>query len=554
MDYNIFIKKINQIKTTKFGLIRFIIPKDFLDSLLNNFQADKELKNEILLNTKRNGLKRNLEKNKITLVVFEIMELIALNFNADYIIVVPYDNIKKEIDLEEIEIYPVNYIYKINYNYNKIQIVKGYINYKDFIIKNNNNYLGDSTNELLNEPKDIREREKEKEQEKDESKVIKRINKDSGEVSLHNSKLLEENVINQVNITDAKLSINKNNNNNDIMKREKSNNPNQKEKETEKSSENDTDELYNNEKIHNISQKYYKQLSFRNLNAQKISTFKNIKNKNEESKNTNESNINLKDDKKENEENISKNELINKYLFDDSKLTINLFSFEGESLKPIGLYNPSVYCFLICVLQVLLSIPELNFYFLSKLYLPKDKKNNMSKYARKENNTKICDAFHDFIQLYLLGRDAIEIPLELKRICIKLLGGMRMHDCQEFFVCFLEALQDELNTKEKYNIPENSSIQLRWITYRKSNNSFIDSIFTGLMRSTVQCKKCECKSFAYDPFIDLSVSINKSKNLEKCIKQYFENEKIDCEYKCDNCKKISKVSGYIFIINGHFRQ
>ena len=74
------------------------------------------------------------------------------------------------------------------------------------------------------------------------------------------------------------------------------------------------------------------------------------------------------------------------------------------------------------------------------------------------------------------------------------------------------------------------------------------------MRSTVQCKKCEYKSFTYDPFIDLSVSINKSKNLEKCIKQYFENEKIDCEYKCDNCKKLSKVSEYIFIINDYFRQ
>ena len=128
-----------------------------------------------------------------------------------------------------------------------------------------------------------------------------------------------------------------------------------------------------------------------------------------------------------------------------------------------------------------------------------------------------------------------------------------MHDCQEFFVCFLEALQDELNSKEKYNIPENSSMQLRWILYRQSNNSFIDSVFTGLMRSTVQCKQCHYKSFAYDPFIDLSVSINKYKNLEKCLKQYFEKEKIDSEYKCDNCKKVSKVSKLInYII--FFRQ
>jgi hypothetical protein len=63
------------------------------------------------------------------------MEFIVLNFHADFIIIVPYDNLKKEIDLEEIEIYPVDDINKINYIYNKIPIVKGYINYTDFIIK-----------------------------------------------------------------------------------------------------------------------------------------------------------------------------------------------------------------------------------------------------------------------------------------------------------------------------------------------------------------------------------------------------------------------------------
>ena len=188
---------------------------------------------------------------------------------------------------------------------------------------------------------------------------------------------------------------------------------------------------------------------------------------------------------------------------------------------------------MICILQALLSIPELNYYFLSKIYLI----NNLN-----ENDTIICDAFHDFIKSYLFGKKCIEIPTPLKRICIQLLGGMRMHDCQEFFVCFLEALQEELNNKEKLNIPENASWEQKWILYRKVNNSFIDSIFTGLMRSCVQCKKCNFKSYTYDPFIDLSVSINKNKNLEKCLKQYFENEKIDCEYKCDNCKQISKVS------------
>ena len=121
-----------------------------------------------------------------------------------------------------------------------------------------------------------------------------------------------------------------------------------------------------------------------------------------------------------------------------------------------------------------------------------------------------------------------------------------MHDCQEFLVCFLEALQDELNTKEKVNIPENITMEQKWILYRKVNYSFIDSVFTGLMRSTVECKQCAHKSITYDPFIDLSVSINKYKNVEKCLKQYFEKEKIDCEYKCEKCKQVSKVSANIF--------
>ena len=146
-----------------------------------------------------------------------------------------------------------------------------------------------------------------------------------------------------------------------------------------------------------------------------------------------------------------------------------------------------------------------------------------------------------------MGKRYISIHKQLFRICNNLLGGMRMHDSQEFFVCFLDEIQKELNSNEKCIIPEKASMEERWIIYRKINNSFIDSIFTGLMRSTVQCKKCKYKSSTYEPFMDLSVSINKYKNLEKCLKQYFENEKIACEYKCENCKNVAKVC-YILII------
>ena len=50
-----------------------------------------------------------------------------------------------------------------------------------------------------------------------------------------------------------------------------------------------------------------------------------------------------------------------------------------------------------------------------------------------------------------------------------------------------------------------------WSIYREVNPSFIDSVFTGLMTSTVKCLKCSHCSYTYDPFLDLSVSIEKKK-------------------------------------------
>ena len=214
---------------------------------------------------------------------------------------------------------------------------------------------------------------------------------------------------------------------------------------------------------------------------------------------------------------------------------------------------------MISILQSLISIPELNYFFLSKIYLFSSLYNNTNNNDNNhdidedelKNNYPICTSYQYFIKIYLLSKkkNYIQIPRNIFIICNKLLGGMRMHDSQEFFVCFLEALQQELNLldknkkikkEEKKENPTN--MDEKWIEYRIKNNSFIDSIFTGLMRSTVECKNCKHRSITYDPFIDLNLSINKYKNLEKCLKQYFELEKIDCEYKCDNCKQISKVS------------
>ena len=79
-----------------------------------------------------------------------------------------------------------------------------------------------------------------------------------------------------------------------------------------------------------------------------------------------------------------------------------------------------------------------------------------------------------------------------------------------------------------------------WNIYRSNNNSFIDSIFSGLIRSQIKCFKCKNISNTFDPFLDLSLSVNNNKNKEKlneCLNEYFKEEFIkDKDAFCDKCK------------------
>jgi hypothetical protein len=448
------------------------------------------------------------------------MKYINDSFNVDYIIKIKYDNITKRINLDEVEVFKPEDFNNFGINSNeikKIGVEIGYLKPSEF--SSSHFDLSESKNQLLKEPLQNLE-------EKDMSTTIRKINTESGNFS-DNS-----NIINKLGENDI----------NHINKDEKSDDKKKnKEKKVDNSEEMDVEELNENEKIHQINNKYY-----RNLSLEDVDKFHKDKNEKEKKENIienrNEKNY-QKEIKEKNNKTDDTNEILNeekkeemkKYIFNESQLTINLSDYTGETISPVGLDNPSIYCFMICILQTLLSIPELNYYFLCEFFLGNNKG------EKNKNDMTTCIAFHNFIKSYLMGKRYISIHKQLFRICNNLLGGMRMHDSQEFFVCFLDAIQKELNGDEKCNIPEKASMEERWIMYRKINNSFIDSIFTGLMRSTVQCKKCKYKSYTYDPFIDLSVSINKYKNLEKCLKQYFENEKIDCEYKCEHCKNVAKV-------------
>jgi ubiquitin C-terminal hydrolase len=189
-------------------------------------------------------------------------------------------------------------------------------------------------------------------------------------------------------------------------------------------------------------------------------------------------------------------------------------------------------------IQCLVSIPELNHYFAS---------NKFSVDKKSKKGTPNCSALREFIDSYEDSSSTLKAPASLYKSCHSFLEPNQQHDCQEFLRRFLTKIQEELNYNKKYTIPDKINFEKAWSIYRESNPSFIDSIFTGLMRSSVICNKCGNKSDTYDPFMDLSLPIKKKnvESLDNCLENYFSKEFIDCEYKCSSCKKKTSVK-YIF--------
>ena len=231
-----------------------------------------------------------------------------------------------------------------------------------------------------------------------------------------------------------------------------------------------------------------------------------------------------------------------KYKETDSFSLFNLDSYKKTDLIPIGLKNPSIYCFMNCCLQILLSIPELNYFFLCKKY-----KQDLN------HKTLICDDYSNFISLYQYFKNHNETQMDLTPsiidICNSLVPKGIMHDCQEFLLLFIHSMQEELNHNYKNNYYkyenniDDKDIEKRWNLYRIVNSSFTDSIFTGYIRSTVICNNCNNSSYNYEPFMNLSVPIPKSnKSIKKCLNIYFEIELIDCDYRCSNCKQNTSVT------------
>ena len=230
-----------------------------------------------------------------------------------------------------------------------------------------------------------------------------------------------------------------------------------------------------------------------------------------------------------------------KYIYNsENNKVFDLIFFGKKYIEPIGIKNKSIYCYMISCLQVLLSIPELNYFFLYK------------KYKKPDQKTLICDDFSDFISFYKYfqktHQTCIELPSSIYKICHSLVQKDVMNDSEEFLILFLKSIQEELKTKinnkmNNNNKEKETDIDKLWMNYRNNNNSFIDGLFTGLIRSTVICNSCKNETYNFEPFMDLSVQIpKKDKSVLQCLNEYFSYENLDCNYHCEKCKLNTSVS------------
>ena len=220
-------------------------------------------------------------------------------------------------------------------------------------------------------------------------------------------------------------------------------------------------------------------------------------------------------------------------------LISNLNSLKRIALPPIGLSNPSVYCFMNTCLQCLISIPELNYYFISNDYL-----NDMRNPKRSSpSSLRNCNSYKQLLTAYQSHSSYFFPPKCIYTTCHSFLPSHHQHDCQEFLRRLLGSIQDELNITHKYTFPDNITMTQAWSMYRSVNASFVDSLFSGLMRSGVTCCKCKHTSYTFDPFMDVAVSIESCsyETLENCLRKYFDKEVIDCAYKCERCGKRTQI-------------
>jgi ubiquitin C-terminal hydrolase len=124
-------------------------------------------------------------------------------------------------------------------------------------------------------------------------------------------------------------------------------------------------------------------------------------------------------------------------------------------------------------------------------------------------------------------------------------------------LAFMELLQDEMKAKPTEKSKPLTSPESIYSSYFQENRSFINTIFAGQQETVVTCSTCQFRSVTYLPFLELVLPIKGMDSLDECLRNYFQDEKLEDLYECEKCSKrrkavkstsVTKTPNYLIIV------
>ena len=127
-------------------------------------------------------------------------------------------------------------------------------------------------------------------------------------------------------------------------------------------------------------------------------------------------------------------------------------------------------------------------------------------------------------------------------------SGYAQHDTQEFCRILLEDMNSELNEvlhpapyKELSTLNKSKTECNKEFdeVFRKRENSLIMDVFYGQLINIFKCE-CDFETYSFEKILDLPLLLQKQKSsidIKDLLNEYFDNERIKFETKCEKCKK-----------------